>query len=231
MKKTNADLEGFVAGIGRRLHAIDARLAQVDQLAQDVAALGRGLADVAAQVRAQADSTSRRIIAVPNQRDRVGEAGPDGDETAEAEAESDGAEAQPNWLTVTDPAAAIQWLTDAVAFVDDVLAPLGQAPNPSCWLLHPRTVIEVIALQAQYRLAYSAEDATAVSELLTRWLPGATGRVGKDLSNCLSERAHRHGGRPYELPKLDPVLVASWWVDTRGRDPDAVEAFSLTAIR
>ena len=226
MKKSIPDPNAVATALAGRLEQVEIRLTALEDVRQDVAALGRGLADVVAQVRALSDHTSRRIVAMPNQRTGNG-TDPSGD-GASVDDESDG---QPNWLTVTDAAAATQWLVDAVAFADDVLRPLGSAPPSACWLLHPVVVVEVIALQAQYRVAYTSENATEVSEVLSRWLPGAAGRIGKALSSCQSERAHRVDGRLFEIPHLDPVRVAAWWIESRGTAPDAVEAFAMTPIR
>ncbi len=133
-------------------------------------------------------------------------------------------------MTVTDPAEAGQWLCDAAAFAADVLAQLGHLTLPVCWPLHPAAVAEVIAARAQYRAVYTIPDPTPVSELLARWLPGSIRRLTTETGPCASDRAHRVGGRGYEFPRLDLVLVATWWAETHGTRPDAIEAFALTPI-
>jgi hypothetical protein len=228
MRRHEPDPVAAVAALGRRLDGIDTRLNRVDQLAEDVSALGRGLADLTAQLRGLSQAAGRRVVAAPLQPPAAtAGGGTDIDSVGSAPA-LDAAE-QPNWLTVSDPDVAGHWLAEAVSFSEDVLARLGLRLAPACWLLHPRTVVEVIALRAQYIQAYAA-GVTDVSELLSRWLPGTAARISKDLSSCDAQRAHQCRGRAWEIPHLDPMRVAAWWIDTRGLGVDEVEAFGMTRI-
>jgi hypothetical protein len=214
-------LAGVLAG---RVDQVEKRLTVLDQLSVDVQALARGLADVTNRVTHLAEATTGRILRGAGQT--PAHATVDGGSAAAAEGES-----QRHWVAVTDPAEAIQWLSDAVTFDAEVLAPLGLAPDPACWVLHPLVVTELLALEAEYRASYAGQDPTPVCELLSRWLPGAVGRIRLDLKPCHNDRAHRHGGRAFEIPSLDPTRVAAWWADTHGTDPGPVEAFNLTPIR
>jgi hypothetical protein len=220
VRKPETDLTATVTALARRLDRIDTHLTQVDQLAVDVTALGRGLAELTTQVRA--------LTAATNHRTRTDNPGPDQHQAEDAEGHD--VEGQPNWLTVTDAAIATEWLTDAMAFATDVLPQLLRLELPACWPLHPQAVVEVLALQHQYNAAYTAPDPTGVSEVLSRWLPGTARRLNADTGQCSAQRAHRTGGREYQFPRLDLTTVATWWTTTHGRDPDAVEAFTLTPL-
>lgn len=217
MKRHEPDPAATVAALSRRIDGMDQRLTLLDSIDADVAALGRGLGDLTAQMKNLAEAATRRIFERPQR--------PNGSSTEQPEAAE-----QPNWLIVTDPTEAAQWLCDASAFAADVLPLLGRTALPGCWPLHPAAVAEVLAVQAQYRTAYTAPEPTPVSELLSRWLPGAVRRLTTETGACASDRAHQAGGRSYEIPRLDPNSVATWWAETHGTSPDAVEAFALTPI-
>ena len=224
MRKHIPDPDALAGILAGRMDQVEKRLAVLDQLGADVQALARGLADVTNRVTQLAEATTGRILRSAGQTSTLTEADADSGPT-------DDGNGQPHWVTVTDPAAATQWLTDAVAFSTDVLGPLGLEPNPACWVLHPLIVTELLALQAEYRVSYAGDDPTPICELLSRWIPGAAGRMAADLKPCHNDRAHHHAGRAYEIPRLDPVQVARWWADTHGQNPDALEAFALTPIR
>lgn len=227
MRQSVPNTDRLVATLAGRVDTLETRLSALEELRTDVAALGRGVADVTAQLRALTAATNGTIIRSAGQRDR------EPSSTAAAAQETTTAEdgdGQADWLAVTDPVTAIGWLTAATAFVTDVLAPIGSAPGAPCWPIHPTTVVELLALLAEYRASYGGENPTPVCELLARWLPGTVARIDRDLSGCVADRGHRANGHLYDGSGLDPVLAARWWAETHGRDPDAVEAFALTRL-
>ena len=229
MNRHDADLAGFVDGLGRRLDVVDthlvrvdARLVQVDQVAADVAALGRGLAELTAQVRALNESRPTVTGAAP-----AGAGGDDPDADPDDGSEPDEG-VQRDWLTVTDPDLAGQWLADAAEFASGVLPRFPGTALPGCWPLHPAAVVEMIALNAQWVDAYHAEAPAAVSELLARWLPGAVRRLKAATSSCANRDGHVEGKRVHQVGDLDPYRVALWWIDSRDTgSPTAAEAFCL----
>ena len=226
MKRHIPDPDALATALTRRLDTLETRVEQrfglVEELRSDIAALGRGLADVAAQLQHVSQATNGRILrsaGQPHTNDEVPGARDAGDD-----------EGQRDWLAVTDPDTAAAWLIDVTRFAADVLEPLDAAPTPDCWPLHAGVVVELLALQAEYRAAYDGANPTPISELLTRWLPGATARISSDLTSCAAERAHRTGRRAYEIPQLSSERVAAWWRATHGRGVDAPEAFAMTPI-
>jgi hypothetical protein len=221
MRRHIPDSGTQIAVLARRLDAAETRLAVLDDLTADIAALARGMADLSAKVQVQTDAAASRAV-------RASAIGvPEASSSPDSQEQTEG---QPNWLTVADPVVAAGWLVDVATFVQDVLVPVGAAPGAGCWPLHPGVVAEFLALREEYRAAYAGDGPTSVSEWWSRWLPGVRVRVGEELAACAVERGHRHGGRIYEVPRLDLARVATWWADTHGRDPDEVEAFALTRI-
>ena len=226
MRKPQLPADGAVTALARRLDDVDTRLLQLDVLTRDVAAIGRGLADLTAQVRALTEATNRGIVTAPNRNPFPG-----GDGDAEALLSDDGAGeegTQPNWLTVTDPDLAGQWLADAMTFAEEVLARFPDTRLPACWPLHAIAVVEMVALRAQYATAYEAAHPGPVSELLGRWLPGTVRRLRKATGECERRAGHVEGRHVYQVPALDPGRVALWWVESRGSDPTASVAFAMT---
>lgn len=234
MNRHDSDLASFVDGLGRRLDAVDThlvrvdtRLAQVDQLSADVAAVGRGLAELTAQVRALNES---RHTGGANPAAATGE---DGDSDPDDDADPDGMDGvlQPDWLTVTDPDLAGQWLADAAEFATAILAHFPGTPLPACWPLHPAAVVDLIALNLQRGHAYGVESPSEVSEFQARWLPGAVRRLTAVTASCEKRFGHVEDKRVYQVPPLDPYRVALWWIDSRssGR-PTPSEAFSLVPL-
>lgn len=213
------------AVLARRLDTAETQLATLDTITTDTAALARGLADLTEQVRALTRATTTGAIRAAG----TGTHSPTDEESSAPGTAPDLAEGQPDWLAVSDPGTAAEWLADAATFVQDILTPLGAAPA-MCWPLHPAAVVEILALREEHRAAYTGGSPTPVSEWLSRWLPSATARIREALSTCAAERGHRHNARTYEVPHLDLARVATWWTDTHGHNPDAVEAFAMAHI-
>lgn len=231
MNRHESDLAGFVDGLGRRLDAVDthlvrvdSRLAQVDQVAADIAALGRGLAELTAQVRTLNESRLTANGAAP---------AAEGEDDPHDGAEPDGADGllQPDWLTVTDPDLAGQWLADAAEFAAQILARFPGTTLPACWPLHPAAVVDLIALNLQRGEAYTNESAAGVSEFQARWLPGTVRRLTAVTASCEKRFGHVEGKRAWQVDHLDPYRVALWWIDSRDTgSPTPSEAFCLTAV-
>lgn len=233
MKKQLPDPEGLTARLTARLTVLENRIGGLDDavtaISADVAALGRGLAELTGQVRALTDATTGHILRTArthNPGNGNGH-GPATDGAGDQQGEGEG---QPDWIRVTDPDAAAAWLTVVGEFVDEVLTRYSYTPPPPCWPLHPGVVAELLALHAQHQAVYALPDPTGVSEWLGRWRPGAVERVGGWLSSCANQRGHTHAGRLYHVEHLQLPDVAAWWADTHGENPDAVEAFTLTRI-
>jgi hypothetical protein len=202
-------LAGRVDAVERQLRLTDERLAGV---AEDVAALGRGMADLVAQIRR---------LGEPDPTAAASPAGEDVDEGKITEPQRD-------WITITDPVLAAQWLDDLATWTTDVLAPHDAAPAAICWPLHPDVVAELMALQADRDAAYDGGRPTPVSEWLARWLPSASQRIDAALAHCIAERGHHVDGRTYDATVLDPASVAGWWTEHRGRP--AADVLGLPAI-
>jgi hypothetical protein len=230
------DLASFVNGLGRRLDAVDThlvrvdtRLAQVDQVAADVAALGRGLSELTAQVRALNESRQTATGGTPAAAGGTA----DGEDDPQDGAEPDGADGvlQPDWLTVTDPDLAGQWLADAAEFASTILAHFPGTTLPACWPLHPAAVVDMIALNLQRGDAYGIEGSSGVSEFQGRWLPSAVRRLTAVTASCEKRFGHVEDKRVYQVGDLDPYRVALWWIDSRDAgSPAPSEAFCLTPL-
>ena len=224
IRKHDTDPESPDAALRRRLDGVDKRLAQLDVVTGDVTALGHGLAELTNRVTTLGEATTRNILTAPNRpRDAT-----DPDHTPDQD--TAGEDGQPDWLTVTDPDQATAWLTDALAFTDDVLARFPRGKLPACWPVHGPAVVEVLALHRQWADAYADPDPGAVSDLLGRWLPGALHRLGQLTGECGLQRAHYDNGHSYRVPTLDPSRVALWWVESRGTNPTATVAFAMTRV-
>lgn len=134
---------------------------------------------------------------------------------------------QRDWLTVTDPDAAVEWMTDVVKWLK---GPGGHLDLtlPDCWPLHPRVVAELISLRATRTEAYLSPAPDGVAAWLDRILPGARTRITEDLTRCAKHQGTHVDTADvrWACTDLDPPSVATWWaVD---RTTPATEAFQLT---
>jgi hypothetical protein len=223
IRKHDTDPDTPEVNLRRRMDGVDERLAQFQVLADDVTALGKGLAELTNRVTALTQAADRSTVTAPPRT------GPETDGDEEDDAEK-GQEGQPDWLAATDPESAAAWLGEALTFADDVLARFPQGTLPACWPVHEVAVVEVVALHRQWVDAYASADPGAVSDLLGRWLPAAVRRLTQLLGECGIQRAHQEDGHSYRVPALDPGRVALWWVETRGSDPTASVAFAMTRL-
>jgi hypothetical protein len=199
-------------------HTIRSHDTRLTGLAGDVTALGRGVADLTAQIR-------RTTGGLPQPRNGSAPGSPSSGATGSDGGEEEG---QPDWVAVDDPDLAREWLTGLAQWTDTVLRTHGVRLNASCWLLHPDVVAELLALRADRDAAYTGDRPTLVSEWLARWLPGAADRVATALAACITERGHRHQGSTYDATGLDPASVATWW--TTDRATPAPVAFALPRL-
>lgn len=234
MRRYAPDPAESSSALALRVDGLDRRLAALDGVAGDLAALGRGVAELAGQVRQLATHvTTHRSAASQLAAGTSAATNPASTAATTAAPVTGEGEGQPDWLTVTDPDVAEAWLRETREWVYTVLAPLGAvltAPEVPCWPLHPIVVVELLAAQRERAAAYAGDGPTGVSEWLSRWQPASLARIAADVRNCMEDHGHRTGGRTYAVPRLDPGAVARWWVDGRGLDPDAVTAFTFTRL-
>ena len=214
----------LVAALAGRVDALE-ELAR--RTADDVTALGRGVADLTGQIRR---ITAPGAPGAPE--DQLAPAGTANDpNAADAGLEPEPAAGQPDWLTVTDPDEAAELLTGLTGWLEDVGAHHGLTVLLSaapCWPLHPNVVADLLALCVERGDAYAGERPTPVSEWHTRWLPGCRHRVDTALAGCVSERGHTAGGRLWDATGLDPQSIAAWWATDRATP--AHTAFDLPAL-
>ncbi|NLT53716.1 MAG: hypothetical protein GXX79_03935 [Actinomycetales bacterium] len=228
MRRYQSDPDALIDALAARVDDLDRELKRVGT---DVTALGHGLAELTAQIRALANGTrtaggggagtARGDIGTAAGGARgPGSTSPDGEE----------ATAQRDWLTVTDPTTAADWLSDLSEWVTAVGTRHGLNLSEPCWVLHPDIVTELLALAAERVDAYDGDDPTAVCEWLSRWLPGATERITTSLAACVADRGHREAGHLYSTRDVDlsPTTVATWW--TTDRHLPAPQALALTPV-
>jgi hypothetical protein len=207
------------------LTAVAGRVAGIEQdlgeIRQDVAALGRGVADLLAQVRHLTPQHGTGPTTVPGGPADPGPAGPN---AAGGEDEEEEEEVQRDWLTVTDPDTAAAWLADVAEWAQVVLARHGvELDAVPCWPLHPAVVVDLLALSAQRESAYPQPGPTPVMEWLTRWLPPGIGRITTGLTACRKDHGHWHAGDLYDASGLtSPEGLAGagrWWATARDTSP------------
>lgn len=205
MRKQLPDPEALTARLAARLTVLENRLGGLDDavsaIRADVAALGRGLADITGGVRDLTNATTGHILRTAGAGGNGTGSGPAAaNPGAPADGQGEG-EGQPDWIRVTDPDAAAGWLIVVGEFVEEVLPWYGYTPPP-CWPLHPGVVAELLALHAQYTAVYAIGDATGVCEWLSRWRH----RAGRRLVVQLRQPARPHPRRP-PLPRRVPAVV------------------------
>jgi hypothetical protein len=190
-----------------------ARLAaQVDAVQADVTAQARLAetlrADVAAHTRTLTDlADTLRTLTTP---------------TTAPDAHRGGTPA-PAWASVIDPALAIRWLTDLVAWADRILAVYARLMP--CWPWHPMVVADLLVLRHQWTTA--ASDGAGPDLLAAwhdRWAQSALRRVETATRTCHRSGCHVEAGT-FSTPdraRLDEY--AYWWATTHGRPEHAHHA-------
>jgi hypothetical protein len=198
-------LAGRVDAIERDLHSATG----------DLTGLGRGVADLTAEIRRLAALTPGDGSGAEGNGEQ---GGVDGEESS----------GQPDWLTVEDVETARLWLVELHRWVRDVLPGHGVVIAAACWPLHPDVVSVLLALEVERETAYAGERPTPVTEWITRWLPAAGVRIDLALAACVSERGHHHTGVVYDATGLDPASIATWWATDRATPAPA--AFALPRL-
>lgn len=172
----------------------------VHQSSTDLTALGRGVADLTAQIRSLTSTIGSTT-------------GSAGGARQQQDAEDD--DPQPDWIAVLDVETARTWLAAVADGVRDVLPQHGVTLAAPCWALHPGVVALLLAVQLERAAAYAQARPTAVTEWLTRWLPAAVARIDDALAACVAERGHREAGAVYDARDVDLASVATWWAADR----------------
>ena len=133
------------AGDDGKDRAVALLAAQVDKLRQEVTGLteaGTGLrSDVDAHTRTLNDLSDLLRRVSSNDHPEAGE----GDESV----------ITLEWMTVTDPAQAIEWLTTLSVWVRDVYR--RYSPVPDCWPWHPPAVAELLACNVVWAAAFGED--------------------------------------------------------------------------
>jgi hypothetical protein len=222
--------EAVLATLAARLDAVERT--QTSQ-GKDISALGRGVAALTSQLRTTGlpGAGHRPGADTDTAPDTAATDATDADAVPDATAHETGTTTtgpersspqQRDWLAVTDPDTARDWLLQAQEWIDHVGVRCGLG-LPACWPLHPGVVTEVLALSAERTAAYGSASTTTVSEYLGRWLPGARDRIHQALQGCLG--GHQHQRTTFHVPALDLAAVATWW--TRDRATPAPTALHL----
>ncbi|WP_088319401.1 hypothetical protein [Kineosporia sp. R_H_3] len=213
---TTAGVDGALAGLARAL----------DELREDVRALSKTSTvlqdDVASHTRALA--TLAQSVAGATSYAATGSTGggsgpTDGVTNEVAEDEEDGDPPGVAWLTVTDPAQAVAWLSDLALWVPAVWQPHLQTRTPGCWPWHPAVVAELLVVRHVWHDAIQDADPAALAAWHDRWRPSAMQRVGRLMGGCeRAEGHHKIGGleHTYDTSCLDELAV--WWATTHGTD-------------
>jgi hypothetical protein len=229
VRRASVDLDAVTAANTRRIDALDR---QIHSVVDDLAALGRGLAQLTAQIRRLTDLAGPPAggLTVGTADAPTGTAaGVDGEIGGEGPTGFDPGAGLPDWIRLDLPHAAVA--EDLLGQVAAFLARVGvhlAVPAVACWPLHPAVVVDLLAVMSQYDHAYTGDNPSGVSELLTRWLPATRERIKRALAGCTDVGAHDHDGHLYLAEALDPHEVAAWW--TSRRDTPAVAALHLPRI-
>jgi len=170
------------------------------------------------QVRADVARLTRATSALTDSVRKLPATGPGRPAAASGDAAGEGTAGQRDWLSVTDPDTAVEWLLDVVDWWDRIGEVLVASAAP-CWPWHPRAVVAALALKAHWDEAYAGDKAFPVSDLITRWVPTLGRHIvpksdycsdfGHDVDRRTTWRAHRD-----LLPEY-----AHWWVTDRTGTP------------
>lgn len=194
----------LAALIAARVDALEIRLdalARAEETGRaadrsDIEALGRGLAALTATVRDLSSRSATGEETEPGTRD---------------------------WLTVSDCAAATEWLADVSGWVGSVWTVLDGRALPQCWPIHPRTVADLLVLQDVYAAAFVQESPVPAADLFTRWHPEASRRIRTDLGRCTAGTHVLRGDHHAQFNPAALPAVAGWWVTDRTGTPPGLE--------
>lgn len=130
----------------------------------------------------------------------------------------------PEWLTVTDPALAVAWLTGLTHWVPRVWTRYPGAGLQPCWPWHPAIVAELLVVQHAWDEAVlPGQSVLALAAWHDRWRPAAMHRINRAMTGC-DRGAGCHvdiAGHHFrfDLSRLDEL--AAWWAETDRADVDA----------
>ena len=223
MRRPVADPHAMLGAIAKRVDGTERDLAA---LRDDVTGLGRGVADIVAQLRrltAGGPTRPDHAPAGPADADspvESPETSDEDDDPTPRPAEDDEEEGQRDWFAVTEPDVAHAWLVEAAEWAAHVPAWYGlDLQGVPCWPLHPAVVGDLLALAAQREHAHGRPDPTPVTEWVTRWLPAGIARIRTDVSACRRDAAHHTAGRLVDAADLTTpeglADVAAWWATAR----------------
>jgi hypothetical protein len=218
MRRAQVDLDALTATALRRIDTVERELRTISQ---DMTALGRGVAELTAQIRRLTQA-----------------AGPPGaaptGSASDTSPSAGGAAADPppgqrDWFAVADREAAECWLREAGEWAELILPWRGvKLTSIGCWLIHPDVVEELLALTAQREDAFAGPKPAAVSEWLTRWQPSGIDRIRTSLTACRDANAHDHAGQLYDAGRVSHASAATWWISHR--ELPAHQALRLSTI-
>jgi hypothetical protein len=197
-----------------RRHVIDpehgplaALAAQVDRLAHDLDTARSALTAVSADAAHHGAALTRLADLITTTAPGPGPGTPD--PTA-------GGPAGPvvvDWMSVTDPAVAVPWLSTLSLWVDRVWA--WYEPIPGCWAWHPAVVAELGACLASWDAATGpGAGPDGPSAWHDRWRPGTADRTRAALKGCARTGLHAVGTGRYHAAAEHLDELAAWWATT-----------------
>lgn len=223
-------LRRVVGDVDRLGHHVASTLADVSRLRADVDSHSRSLAHLAEALRPPAGVPEGRGRRTPSGSNGAGDPqeNPPGGNGSPAAASLAVAPADPGaaavaddevaeWLTVSDPAVAIRWLSELDAWVQRVFAHYTRLP--ACWAWHPTVVAELLTCQQTWIEATTpGAGAAPLAAWHDRWRPGTAHRVTRELDAC-ERTGGGHAGPTGRRYLVDPTVLdelAGWWATTHG---------------
>lgn len=128
------------------------------------------------------------------------------------------------WMTVSDPAVAVEALVRVRRWVREVWTPYaaGEELQP-CWMWHPDVVADLLACRLAW-IASTGPKARPLSpaDWITRFLEPAAKRVTRSLAECHDGYGHLTRGKRYDATPGDggARALARWWAETHDREPE-----------
>lgn len=196
------DVDAAVIRLARQVDQLQHQVTDLatsnGELGADVATHGRGIRDLADLIRR---TSSQPLASVPDL----------GDEEQVP---------PPEWLTVTDPVLAVEWLSALDQWARDVWRHFH--PLVACWPWHPGVVAELLTCRLLWDEAIApGAGPGGLGAWHDRWRPGAHRRIDRDLTACERDGAHiegpQHQSWTADPSHLDELAV--WWATTHGGGP------------
>ena len=135
------DESGALARLAAQIDRIERDVNALRVLRADVTQHGEALRRLSDAVARQAEGRGRR----GRDARRDGAVDPDGGEPV----------AVPEWMTVTDPALAVRWLSELAGWVTRVWSRYQELPE--CWPWHPSVVAELLACRRCWLAAVGSD--------------------------------------------------------------------------